>query len=614
MNQGLEIFLEDVVFLASALKGIEHEAFLHFERQVRALGGPPLRISRESEQDTGLIAVVGSSEREPAIERYFRSTFSDALIASLESYERSECYVLGLDHPGKPPRLYVGGLKSLGTVYGISELELRLRVRSGKVFLEFPEWGPGAEIKPIFEKPALQRRGEYMNIGYDFENITPQAWSRQRWHKYIDKLVLAKLNCFYFYLWISGNTMYPGSELSQKPENRKIHEDLKDVIDYAHQRGLKVIYMMVPSFLPQDIWDKHPEIHADIVYVRHGFPAVCSSAPGAWDLMKRVWLSEMKWFAKADAIQIWFYDPGGCWCEKWGCRENQSAILTRQVKEFSDLFRQLNPKAEIQYNYWPVWHFESERGMRYRRDLSTQVRGVFADTFQQVVAVGSTNSEAIPPLNTLDDTFPLFEQQLGFQTNVFVFETNPESGYIFLMPNLQVSRELVRAIHERKLDGAFGHRLEAWTRYPGTFFMGQFLWDPELAIEDATRKYCAWQAADAANGARFAEAILLLEKFTYEGAEVETGTRMSEITKQVFPSFPEAHREGLEYFPAMMEALATIGRSVADRSSGDPRVYQEEFRNALGKSSLLAEFQSNAEHLFTKYRGFLERGFKEKRF
>ena len=38
--------------------------------------------------------------------------------------------------------------------------------------------------------------------------------------------------------------------------------------------------------------------------------------------------------------------------------------------------------------------------------------------------------------------------------------------------------------------------------------MGQYLWNPEREPNDAARKYAYWQAADAVNGERFAEALL----------------------------------------------------------------------------------------------------------
>ena len=200
---------------------------------------------------------------------------------------------------------------------------------------------------------------------------------------------------------------------------------------------------------------------------------------------------------------------------------------------------------------------------------------------------------------------------MGFRTSAFLFGTNPETGYFFLLPNLRVCRRWIRESLRHGLHGAYGHRLEARTRYPGTFFMAQLMWNLEASDETVVRKYCDWQTADAQAGIALAEAVLLLERFTYLGADGEIGARMAELTNRALRGMPQAFWEDLEYFPAMMEALAVIGGSVGVEDNTARKELERDFADALGKSSLFAPWQEQGAWLFAKYRGFLEKGWRE---
>ncbi len=598
------IYLDEWSLYACPTMGdIERAALDHFLKAAQSLGAADFKVLDSTPESSKPSFIIGTANNDSNILNLFHSIpeFS-SLFKDLKPFQRNECYLIS--QPDSK-RIYACGNEPLGTVYAISDLELRLRQKEGRVYLEFPSTSGAHKGFMIFEKPAIEVRGEYMNIGYNHMGITPHEWDQERWHTYIDLLVMARLNHFYFYIWNDVYNLYHGSIHSKEPLNQTLHENVRDMIQYAHKRGLQVTYMMCPTYFPNDVWSAHPEIHAEIEYVDHGFPAVCPQAPGAWDMMKDIALNEMRWFSEADALQIWFYDPGGCWCTKNGCKDHQAEILARQVKEFYDLFRTLNPNAAIEYNYWPAWLWEDRLGIKYREDLCGRIRDLLGPEYIQATAVGSSDNNV---------TLPIQETKQGFLGTAFIFGANPESGYDFLIPHLTYMRETAQRIRDSGVNGAFGHRLEAWTRYPATFFMGQYLWNPDQHAENIVQLYSNWQTANRSTGILLAEAILFLDQFTYEGANALIGGRMQRLTDIAFSCIPESHRELIEYFPAMMGALAVIGRSEGIEDNASLSTLADEFGTVLRKSHTFVPLSNDQNYLFTKYRSYLLKGWKNSAF
>lgn len=516
-------------------------------------------------------------------------------LENLAGFQRREAYVLAVAADRRSVTALA--VEPLGLAHACSDLERRLRVADGRLVLSFPEWNPAAGPWEMLEKPALEVRGEYLNIGYDIPPITPHQWDRPQWRDYVDRLVLARLNHFYFYLWIDAWTMYPGSKLSQQPLNRRLHEELREAIGYARRRGLRVVFMVCPTFWPRDVWEAHPECHADIVYVRHGFCAACPRSPGAWRLMEEIWRSEMEWFRDVDACQIWFYDPGGCWCERHGCAANQAETLHRQVVTFGRLFREFNPRGGIEINLWPIWLWEADGRPPYREDFARQVQRSFAAEAPPTM-VGATHADAV---------LPALEKRMGFETTGFIFEMNHESGYTFLIPDLETSRAAVQRLVAHGHDGGFGHRLEATTRFASTAFMADFMWRPDLTPEAAALRFAAWQTASDSAGRLLADAILLLERFTMEGADADTGRRMAALTRQAVAAAPAAVQPELGHLTAMMDALEVVGATVESPVTDA----SERFGAALEASPVFKRLAADPGKFFDRYRGLLALGWRQ---
>ncbi|MBX3180384.1 MAG: hypothetical protein KF886_23795 [Candidatus Hydrogenedentes bacterium] len=558
--------------------------------------------SEEAGTDAPLRILVGRLDADERLARHFTPEKRAALTRDLKPFQREQAYAIARVREGERDVILAGGLTERGVAYAVSELETRLRVRAnGAVYLDFPEWD-GDGPTELFEYPAIEERGEYINIGYNIPGITPHEWNVARWRDYIDQLALARLNRLYFYIWVDAYSMNPASKLSEKPLNKTLHENVRAMIPYARSRGLEVAYMFCPTFFPRDLWDANPDIHAEITYVDHGFPAVCANAPGAWDLMLANARSEMEWFREADAIQIWFYDPGGCWCEKNGCAADQPGSIARQLQAFGALFREYNPEAKLEFNLWPVWVWEDIKKLEYRDEIGARIKADFPGHFSSIAAVGGDHPQF---------SFPIREKALGFRASSFLFGTNPESGYAFLIPSLRWTPELVRAAHAAGLDGAFGHRLEAWTRLPATWFLGAFLWDPEMPPGDAVRRWAGWQCGRPEAIEGMAGIIEDLERYTDGGPTVELGNAMGAAIERIWPGLPPAARADLEYFPAMLEGLRIIGESLATEDPARLAELGAAFVSALGESSALAPLAAQGTSLFDRYRGLLKPGWRQ---
>ena len=199
---------------------------------------------------------------------------------------------------------------------------------------------------------------------------------------------------------------------------------------------------------------------------------------------------------------------------------------------------------------------------------------------------------------------------MGFQGTAFIFGANPESGYDFLIPHLTYLKKTAQRIRDFQVNGGFGHRLEAWTRFAATFFMGEYLWDPDISKEVVVKRYANWITGNNEHGIQLAEAIMLLDKFSYEGADPHIGSRMSRLTQAAFDHMPDIRKDTTEYFPAMMEALAVIGRSVGVEDNASLSALADEFGKALETSPTFLPIVGDKKYLFDKYRTFLLRGWK----
>lgn len=561
-------------------------AMAKLEKAIAELGG-----TFTNDGTSGAVLILQDQNLVTALQRRLRRA---------TPWERRDSYIIKTEFTHGRPTISLAALDPLGLTFALSDLQVRLRKdEKGQTALHLPESGE------IIETPDNDTRGEYVNIGYNIPGITPHNWDAKRWEDYIDQLVLSRLNAFYFYIWTDVYSIYPGAKFSQDPITKNIHEGVRHAISYARQRGVRVHFMVTPSYGPRDIWLNHPEAHADIDYVKHGFPAVCLNAPGAWDRMQRIWAHEFEWFKEADVIHIWFYDPGGCFCERHGCRAGQATKLARQVKEFGEQFQALNPSAQIDFNFWPMWIWEERMGP-FRSDFLKELQRLFPrGAHRQIGAAGAWGGEA---------SLPTKEREAGMRTSNFIFGSNPESGYIFLMPNLAFHSRVMKDLKASPYRDVFGHRLEVWTKLPATFFMGEFMWNSEAIERDVVRRWAEWQTAGAPQSLDLAESILMLEQFTAEGASLHTAGRARMVGQRAMAGLTPSGNQLLSYYPAMLRAMELLGRGASSQGSDALAAVADLFVQELRAEPLFAPMGDLGRGLFTNYINMTKVGTNQRMF
>ncbi len=300
-------------------------------------------------------------------------------------------------------------------------------------------------------RPRPFSRGVYLNIASPVPGLTVHDWSEQRWSDYLDNIRQAGADTLTFYLWQDILSDFESTPERREP-NRRLHERLRDVIAWARKRKLRTSFLMTPTFVPRPIFERHPELRATIEYVDHGFSCICPSRDATWPLLERYVDHEWGWFHTADAFQLWFYDPGGCVCDR--CTADLCAPLLRQADVVSKRVWAKNPSAKFEISFWPVWAWEQILKRKFGEELLDRLHKHFGERSREIVIVDSAEG---------DEAFLEEAKARGFHTRAFLFSANVETPFAFLHPLPTYFQQMAERVHAKELDGAFLHAL-----YPGS--------------------------------------------------------------------------------------------------------------------------------------------------
>jgi hypothetical protein len=506
---------------------------------------------------------------------------SDPFAADAD-FIKQQGYVAGVYPNGVTPGLKVIlaiGWNELGSAYAVSHLRTHLQYANGLPYLDL-EGTPQSFTKyEVVRKPNLEERGIYYNIAYgiSYGALTPDNWNEAQWQYWIDKQVCAQLTHVYFFLWGSVELYTPKSPLSNTLRNRVLHQNLIKMIDYAHRRGLKVAYQFSPTHIPTDI---HHNIvtavpNAAGVYPTYNDSFLCTGETGqlasgqyTWngslEVMKDLYGNEMEQFKKVDQFILWFYDPGGCLCDatRHNCKGLQAERLMQQVDAFSQLALQKNPNAKFTIVGWPIWTLEPSLGISYRNALLSSLKTYFASSMDRVSWLDSVQ----PSNSTLIEA-----QAQGFRLNSFVYPTNIETGYPFLIPMLDFLKAQMAASKARQVSAIHCMRIEEGGKFPNTFISAQFFWNLDLSKEEAVRQYSRWIAntnSDAAD--KIYQALMLLDTFMANGTASQNhetkGAQIQSLIESALQSLSTAKQQELEWLLTTSRAVALLGKAVENSS------------------------------------------------
>lgn len=513
------------------------------------------------------------------------------------------------------------GWGALGAVYATSHMRTHFQAEEGLLYLDV-EKSPFSQVRlENYFRPDLEERAVYYNIAYgiSFGSLTPDNWTDQEWEYWIDRLICSQLTHLYFFLWGDSEVYFPPSRICNTDRNRILHERLRRMIGYAHQRGLKVVYMFSATLVPKDIFDTNRNLlKATIPYVTYGFPVLCQSVldsfsfngttwNGAKDLMIDVYGNELEWFKEADEFHIWFYDPGGCFCgtNHYDCRGNQAERMMEQVNEFDTIILQKNPNAKISVSMWPVWVLEPEYQVYYRDRFLDQLKTAFLPNMGRI-----TVADSVEHSNTcLNEARPR-----GFRLNGFVFQTNVETGYPFLLPLLEYLKNCASLGASRGVKALHCMRIEEGSKFPNTFFASRFFWDKDTAESSPAQEYAQWvansnrQAADLLR-----QALLLLETFTTDGSASQDlhakGTQIRQAVESALNLLPAYKQNELEWLLTTAKAMEIFGQAVENISNSTlQNTLRTQFANLMLNSPSFKSFAPWASSKFGQIVGWLNSG------
>ncbi|MHB1459566.1 MAG: hypothetical protein ACYC0V_21860, partial [Armatimonadota bacterium] len=437
-------------------------------------------------------------------------------------------------------QIYVLGKDDLGIVYGLSFLQTRLwKEQSVAVF--------HLDSNKNVYIPEFRKRGIYVMYGYNYPGIEVHDWGIREWKLYIDELILARLNYVYIYIWTSEWGYMPGTA-GYNTKNMRIHETLKSMIRYAHDCGIKVCYMMGPSLLPSDLYNKQRESFSDKPFVKD-WKFACTEKPSARLLMEKLIRAELDYLKESDAFQLAFFDPGGCGCDL--CMRDMSSTLYNQVDMWTRIVREYNRNAELSLNFWPFKVIEDEYHIKFADKLLERVKRDFGLSIDICEAAD------------LERVYLHTAKKMGFPTTAFIFPTNPETSYLLPIISGNLWKPMLsRMYHDWGFDSALFQRMEVKTRGVQDWLMGNLYWSTDADLDNLLYLYACSQIGEESAGNRFARVLKGIDEFT--GTSQESGS-----TRKLF----------------LGDAIKRETAALIDSLPPDKRWYAEagELYSALGK-------------------------------
>lgn len=455
-----------------------------------------------------------------------------------------------------------------GLVYALSDLEMKLAYVDGRTALVLspappdepfsrtegetdgvhPSGGGAAGwISEKVEKPALRGRGIYLNFSDAPDRyILPISWTPLEWEKHIDQWVKARLNFITVYLW------YPHLLMAPNPErNRAIHQNILAGLRYAHARGLKFKYLFTPTTVPANV---HAECPAEYRAVNpfYNAPLFCPSVPGACEVMKKVYRQQIECFREADAFQIAFFDPGGCFCPT--CLQDFGKTLTDHFVMFEELVHSINPAAQVETMLWnadELAHYGYPWADRFLEAMAQH----YGDRARNIsISCSRKWAEKV--------------KAAGFLAESFLFETNYETSYAFFTPQLPRLYRDTRGLTPL-YDSAVCHRLEAGTKYPNTFLCASWLWNPALTVHEITDRY-ALGFLGAGTQEAFYEVIQTLDALTFEEGNLHLAPQLFAQTQALerLVRSPQV-RQQMNWFFVSLYGTAKLAELAA---TADPQI------------------------------------------
>ncbi|MBX3180811.1 MAG: hypothetical protein KF886_25970 [Candidatus Hydrogenedentes bacterium] len=376
----------------------------------------------------------------------------------------------------------------LGLGYALGDLLRRLDMRDGA-------WGFVLPEEPILAAPAMPNRTLYlMNSNHMNPGLSIEYFSEADIEAYVDFLVEARYSRVSLWQW-TANMLYPGNFEENRARNQMTHRAMRHLFRYARQRGLHAYHQLAPMHANVKLLPDDPKFRATGYYAPN---SICWAQPEARDLAKNMARLEMEYYGPVDGYIVWFYDPGGCFCDV--CKPNQAQHLFEQFTMVHELSKTISPGAEFQAVLWPTWCFHeyTDRGIPYEdpeevnafvSDFLGKMRGAFGP--REITIMDTAELEGSNIYNGLVDP-------AGFKRSAFLYSVMglpSESVFPFASFKInEIARVMGRA-RDRGVEDANFFIQYANVNRPSVYAFGHVLYDRNTTAEAVLRGFAATEAA-----------------------------------------------------------------------------------------------------------------------
>lgn len=498
---------------------------------------------------------------------------------------------------GDSPRAYLG----LG--YALGDLLRRLEHREG-------QWGFVLPDEPIVESPAMPNRTLYlMNSDHMNPGLSLEYFSEAELEAYVDFLIEARYSRVSLWQWTS-NMLYPDNFEKNRPRNEMTHRAMRHLFQYARQRGLQVYHQLAPMHANVDLLPNDPKFSATGYYGRN---SICWAQPEGRELAKNMARLEMEYYGPVDGYIVWFYDPGGCFCDV--CKPNQGRHLFEQFSMVHDLAKTISPGAEFQAVLWPTWCFHeyTDRGIPYKdpadvqafvKDFLGRMRGLFGPRELTIMDTGELEISNI--YNGLVD--PREFKRSAFLYSIMGLPS--ESMYPFASFKINEIAEVMGKARDRGVEDANFFIQYANINKPSVFAFGDILYDKGATAGETLRRFTATMAAGEARTLLY-NVLDRLEAMqaatTYDAKEAAIGeAQVAWVKLKDHPQFLGS-REWLSGFVVSQKYYLGMARAT---SEGEFLEKLSGLKAELGEIPLWEDFASHAltpalaaSHVATYWRG-----------
>lgn len=376
----------------------------------------------------------------------------------------------------------------LGLGYALGELLRRLDERDGA-------WGFALPDQPVVGTPAMPNRTLYlMNSDHMNPGLSLEFFTEPELEAYVDFLIEARYSRVSLWQW-TANMLYPDNFEQNRPRNEMTHRAMRYLFQYARQRGLHVYHQLAPMHANVDLLPDNPKFAATGYYGRN---SICWAQPEGRELAKNMARLEMEYYGPVDGYIVWFYDPGGCFCEV--CKPYQGQHLFEQFSMVHDLARTISPGAEFQAVLWPTWCFHeyTDRGIPYKDPAEVQafvkeflgkVRTLFGPRELTIMDTGELEASNI--YNGLVD--PREFKRSAFLYSIMGLPS--ESMFPFASFKINELAEVMGKARDRGVEDANFFIQYANINKPSVFAFGDILYDKNATAEETLRRFTATMAA-----------------------------------------------------------------------------------------------------------------------